>query len=306
MPELGHGALRGTCGTVTARGFQGVAYLGSFSDPPLASKNGPRGRAGHRPLHLQGSLRPRPGPALGVGGRCSTGHRISGSDAPQVSSGHQTSCKRTSLDSARQLGDKSGWRSTRSATLAPFRSHVPGIPRRLDPNCASGWAFEPLALWCWCPPKPSFRGLASPAQASGQQRPWRLGCPSTFHPCSVRLRLEGAPGALSRHVPGSLPVSGLSEASSERCAPARVQPRGCFPLTPPGKVREASAAKSTSRLREEGETDTARPELSGAAAVERRSPWAQAAGKAPERVMELFWRQTELMAARHCECTKCH
>ena len=265
---------------------------------PCPPRTAPRGRAGHRPLHLQGSLRPRPGPALGVGGRCSAGHSISGSDAPQVSSGHQTSCKRTSLDSARQLGDKSGWRSTRSATLAPFRSLVPGIPRRLDPNCASGWAFEPLALWCWCPPKPSFRGLASPAQASGQQRLWPLGCPSTFHPCSVRLRLEGAPGALSRHVPASLPVSGLSGASSERCAPARVQPRGCFPLNPPGKVREASAAKSTSKLREEGETDTARPELSGAAAVERRSPWAQAAGKPPRGIQACGMEQLPPAGAR--------
>lgn len=171
--------------------------------------------------------------------------------------------------------------------MAPRRSHVPGIPRRSDPSRVPGWVVEPLALWCWCPPKPSFRDLASPAQAGGQQRPWPLGCPSTFYPCSLRLRLEGAPGALSWRAPGSLPVSGLSEASSERCAMGRVTPRGCFPLTPPGKVREASAAKCTSRLREVGGTDATRPGLSGAAAVERRSPWAQAARKALERYPSL-------------------
>ena len=145
-----------------------------------------------------------------------------------------------------------------------------------------GWAFKPLALRRWCPPKPSFRRLASPAQAAGQRRPWPRGRRSTFHACSGRLRLEGAPGALSGRAPGSLRVSGRPEASP-RGVHRRFQPRGCSPLTPPGKGRLASAAKCASRLREEGGTDTARPGLSGAAATERRSPWDPGGWKGPQR-----------------------
>lgn len=114
---------------------------------PWPPRTAPRGRAGHRPLHLQGRLTapPWPRPRGGEGTGASAGHRISCSDAPQVSSGHQTSCKRFSLDSARQLGDKSGCHSTLGAPPCHlFAPTSPAFPGGLTPTVPRA---GPLNRW---------------------------------------------------------------------------------------------------------------------------------------------------------------
>lgn len=90
---------------------------------------------------------------------------------------------------------------------------------------------EPLnhCLLVGCPPKPSFRGLAWPANpvSAGWQRHQRPpGCPCKFHHCSAQFGLEGAPGTASPTAPVSLP---------EPSASARARPIRRFPSPHPEK-----------------------------------------------------------------------
>lgn len=52
---------------VTARGFQGVAYSGRFSDLPLASKNGPPGQGRAPPSAPEGKITAPPSGWKGAG-----------------------------------------------------------------------------------------------------------------------------------------------------------------------------------------------------------------------------------------------
>lgn len=154
---------------VTARGFQGVACTGRFSDPPLASKNNPRGQ-GRAPPPAPAGRTPAPPWPRPRGGGAQARHRISATGAPQVSSGHQTSWKSASLDPASYLGGQSGCRvHSLGATWVPFRPHAPGIAWRLGPSCAPGWPSGgdvPRSHLSEALPAPPSRRVATP-RASG-------------------------------------------------------------------------------------------------------------------------------------------
>lgn len=220
---------------VAAGGFQGVAHTGRFSDPPLASKNGPRGRAGHRPLHLPGGFWPRPRVWS-----TSAGHRNLSTGAFWVSSGH-----RASLNSVHYWGKGSlGAVSHTGHHPGTFYLHVPGIAWRRSPCQTPDWASEPLAL-CWgYPRKTSFWGLACPAQPvpEGSDAPGLWAVHPRTIPAAHSLGWRGRQEH-ERQVPG------LSEAPSG--GHSHQAQRSLFFLSQKSpQSLKASSAKCIPRLRE--------------------------------------------------------
>ena len=160
------------------------------------------------------------------------------------------------------------------ATLAPFRAHVPSITRGLGSHPAARLA-EPLnhCLLVGCPPKPSFRGLAWPANpVSARWQPHQR-APAVL---SSSTPAEHSSGWRGRQEPPLRPPQSVSQCLGSHFRAER-QAHRALPLTPPGKVREPAAAKRTPRPRDEAGRHTQRAQdPEERLKLERRSPWAQA------------------------------
>lgn len=206
---------------VAARCFQGVARTGRFSDPPRASKNGPRGQGRAPPPAPAWRTRAPPWPRPQRESSWAP-HKIS-------SPARLRSAQGQDLSRVGPLFGAPVWMPLHSleTILAPFRPHVPGI--------SSYARAGPLNHW------PSGRAVprrhhsgALPASPSQCRRA------ATLLVSAVRSRSAPAvhsSGWRGRQEPGRQ-VAGLSEAPSLG-PPLAPSPEAA---SPPGKVLKASAA----------------------------------------------------------------
>lgn len=199
--------------SVAARGFQGVARTGLFSDPPLASKNSPWGQGRAPPPAPARSTRAPPWPRP-RGGSASVRHRILSTGVSRVSSGH-----RTYLDSARYLGGQSECRFTHW----PSRWHFFGSTSLELPGGLAPAALRAGPLNHW----PSGSDVC-PRRYSGDLPALPRGCQRTATPLASGLSVHVTPLRRTARAGGGARSLGAMR-GSHLCATARSQPEAATP-----------------------------------------------------------------------------